>query len=165
MVYTGSYSPYYLEHHGILGQKWGIRRYQNPDGTLTAEGKVRYYKKETNKNVRKTIKNVARAAVASSLIGTATNGPEFILNASVLTGNVARNIAKALGEDYISAAAFGLETSANVASALNGIGGMALTATTVVGLASVGFAAYRAGKAIYSGIEKAKAEKEYTNSK
>lgn len=29
----------YLEHHGIKGQKWGIRRYQNPDGTLTEEGK------------------------------------------------------------------------------------------------------------------------------
>ena len=28
-----------LAHHGILGQKWGIRRYQNKDGSLTAEGK------------------------------------------------------------------------------------------------------------------------------
>lgn len=31
-----------LQHHGIKGQKWGIRRYQNPDGTLTEEGKLRY---------------------------------------------------------------------------------------------------------------------------
>lgn len=31
----------YLEHHGILGMKWGIRRYQNKDGTLTAAGKRR----------------------------------------------------------------------------------------------------------------------------
>lgn len=29
----------YLEHHGILGQKWGVRRYQNRDGSLTAEGR------------------------------------------------------------------------------------------------------------------------------
>lgn len=32
----------YLMHHGILGQKWGIRRYQNFDGTLTPAGRERY---------------------------------------------------------------------------------------------------------------------------
>lgn len=32
----------YICHHGIKGQKWGIRRYQNPDGSLTEEGKKRY---------------------------------------------------------------------------------------------------------------------------
>ena len=32
----------YLAHHGIKGQKWGVRRYQNEDGTLTAEGKARF---------------------------------------------------------------------------------------------------------------------------
>lgn len=37
----GSYE-YYLAHHGIKGQKWGIRRYQNEDGTLTPEGRARY---------------------------------------------------------------------------------------------------------------------------
>ena len=31
-----------LYHHGILGQKWGIRRYQNSDGSLTAKGIKRY---------------------------------------------------------------------------------------------------------------------------
>lgn len=31
-----------LYHHGIKGQKWGIRRFQNPDGSLTEEGRRRY---------------------------------------------------------------------------------------------------------------------------
>lgn len=31
-----------LYHHGIKGQKWGVRRYQNKDGRLTAAGKKRY---------------------------------------------------------------------------------------------------------------------------
>ena len=32
----------YLEHHGVKGQHWGVRRYQNEDGSLTAEGREKY---------------------------------------------------------------------------------------------------------------------------
>lgn len=42
MEYRVIRSGDYLEHHGILGQKWGVRRYQNKDGSLTPEGKERY---------------------------------------------------------------------------------------------------------------------------
>lgn len=33
-----------LYHHGIKGQKWGVRRYQNADGSLTAAGKKRIHR-------------------------------------------------------------------------------------------------------------------------
>ena len=42
--YNHTYYPDYICHHGVKGQKWGVRRYQNSDGTLTAAGKKRAQK-------------------------------------------------------------------------------------------------------------------------
>ena len=35
-----------MYHHGILGQKWGVHRFQNKDGTLTTAGQKRLEKKD-----------------------------------------------------------------------------------------------------------------------
>ena len=50
-----------LCHYGILGMKWGVRRYQNADGTLTPAGKKRYAKSitDTYKSLSKKYKEVS----------------------------------------------------------------------------------------------------------
>lgn len=48
-----------MQHHGIKGQKWGVRRFQNADGSLTAAGKQRVseVKKRTDSKNRGTLTN------------------------------------------------------------------------------------------------------------
>lgn len=47
MIY---YESEYLAHHGIKGMRWGVRRYQNPDGSLTPAGERRYEKEVAKYN-------------------------------------------------------------------------------------------------------------------
>ena len=54
----------YIKHHGIKGQKWGVRRFQNKDGSLTAKGKKRY--NDDDDEVVKVKKNVIADAKAKA---------------------------------------------------------------------------------------------------
>lgn len=73
-IYVGTlFSTAYLEHHGILGMKWGVRRYQNEDGSLTEIGKRRHareqkkavkrYKKESINVQKEQLRNRQRLYV------------------------------------------------------------------------------------------------------
>ena len=42
-----------LMHYGVIGMRWGIRRYQNPDGTLTKAGLKRYTDGRNYRNLNK----------------------------------------------------------------------------------------------------------------
>lgn len=56
----------YIAHHGIKGQKWGVRQYQNPDGSLTPAGEARYQKniKKSERASSRELKYRAKASAA-----------------------------------------------------------------------------------------------------
>ena len=68
----------FLCHYGILGMKWGVRRFENPDGTLTPAGKARYGKQDQTE----------RAETSYGQIKRAVNSGEHNLDADKVMTNV-----------------------------------------------------------------------------
>ena len=69
-----------LQHHGIKGQKWGVRRFQNKDGDLTLAGRKRYDSPSAKKQASKKqassafLKSVGKIAVTSYVNDKVRNG-------------------------------------------------------------------------------------------
>ena len=118
--------PNELAHHGIKGMRWGVRRYQNKDGTLTPEGKRRNSEADdvkkkrhlgidskgnisftrdetTKKNVTKFLAKTAIFTAGMSLSVYISKHPEVIANGTrkandILAKNGSKTVADAVSD-------------------------------------------------------------------
>jgi len=141
-----------LYHHGIKGQRWGIRRFQNEDGTLTAEGKQRYgidnngqmskegkklYKSD-HKAAKLANRSVAGNTTLGAIKGSAIGYAGLAATGAALTGIGYLALKKGKGGGFVVGAA---EVMANHAKATN------IVSNIILGTAVVGGAALGAKKA------------------
>ena len=145
----------YLMHHGVKGQKWGIRRFQNADGTLTAEGKARYdsaYGKgigfrNANKEVKKMHKELINEFKERNPYATKSELREYKRQSAKDINNMSRRYvaenAQALKKRNATSA--GAAFLAGAASELAGIGLRLSSDTPVAQYAGLAFQAAGVG--------------------
>lgn len=107
----GFISEYELYHHGVKGQKWGVRRYQNEDGTLTAAGKKRYTNSDGSLNEK------GKKKFGDSVKTAASSDDKIDSNTAIENINTFANITRG---------------AAAVASAIPGIGSIASVSSAVI---------------------------------
>ena len=69
--YYVTYKSEDILHYGILGMRWGVRRFQNEDGSLTPAGRKRYIRDIQNYPMNGTISNTTKGIANKLLLGAA----------------------------------------------------------------------------------------------
>ena len=102
-----------LYHHGIRGQKWGVRRFQNPDGTLTDAGRKRYgYDEQSGSSDGKGRKGLSSGQKKALKVGAAVTAAALVsiggyalyksgkLNGVIADGKLAVEVVKQRWNNY-----------------------------------------------------------------
>lgn len=96
-----------LAHHGIKGQRWGFRRFQNKDGTLTAAGRKRYDESDgatkflTEKETMQNLKNSSKTSGSSPGKRSVKDMPDEELTSTVKRLNLEKQYKKLSKEDEV----------------------------------------------------------------
>lgn len=123
-----------LYHHGIKGQKWGVRRFQNEDGSLTPAGKKRY---ESQKAILTGVSDIANKS--SEMLRSNTGSKRVSKNYSNLTDEELRkrvnrlNLERQYGEltgdtKYVMT---GKEKTREILQTIGSVAGIAATSVGV----------------------------------
>lgn len=82
----------YIAHHGIKGQKWGVRRYRNEDGSLTDLGKKRFAKdaRSFNKAYANADKKYSKVLKRSEKLAKYSKRPRWLMDDEITTNKAKR---------------------------------------------------------------------------
>lgn len=137
-----------LYHHGIKGQRWGVRRYQNADGTLTTAGKAKFGKKVARKYYR--INRLQRKAERTNSFSDYRKIQKKIRKTSTRMDRSSRMVSKSdIEAGKAKIASFRRNRNITIAAAAPLISAGAIAVAGPLGLATVPAAAMATGKSIY----------------